>query len=803
MGGLRTTFDKAVAHHLSAVGRLNAVQRSTQAMGDPGPDPASVAAETALAQRLSTAAQQLRNEHGYVHIGQAQLHAASFPVYVPFLGAAHLSFSTDSRDPRVAELIRSVLLQALANAPGGTVEVQSIDPAAVGATFAPLQPLVDARLLSSAATDTAGIDRALAAGEDHVKAVLRGERGGTLILAVASAPALTKQQQARLDALAHSGVSAGLHVIAGGVGELPGSVHITVDDFMQVGNPPNAPFGTRGGLAAPVAFEAPLDASYIRAEAFRIGEMAKAAAQLGFADLMPEQLWSGDPAEGVWAFAGRDSQGPVKLSFDDATPHWLIGGRTGGGKTVFLLDVLYGLSARYSPQDLALYLLDFKEGVSFTEFTPQESDPTFIPHARAVGVESDREYGVAILRELDAEMTRRSVVMKRHGVARYAQLAGREAMPRIVCIVDEFQVLFSGNDSLSRKAVALLENLARKGRSYGVHLVLASQTTSGIEALYTKRDSIFGQFPLRVALPGATSVLESTNTAAQSLRTGEAIINIDGGVAGRDRKIRFPNAHDESDTLYQLRQTMWQRRGDTTGPTVFYGYAAVHVDDDPQFAALSAADAQPQALLGRRVDAELATAGIAFDATPGRHLSILGADPAGAGVLHAATLSLIRQRPNVKYYIASLAAAAVAQEVAAAAGAQAIMVDAATLPQTLSELDESTEPAFLIGFGLDAANLDRASQATLRNLLRNGPTHGIHLLGWWRGLKRFTDDIGGSAGREDVSCSLVLNIPGNELMSHFGQSVNDWSPRPGRGLLIDRHANTQDLVVPFTRKEAE
>ncbi|MEE3917870.1 hypothetical protein V2I01_01690 [Micromonospora sp. BRA006-A] len=30
------------------------------------------------------------------------------------------------------------------------------------------------------------------------------------------------------------------------------------------------------------------------------------------------------------------------MAFDDATPHWLIGGRTGAGKTVLLLDVLYG-----------------------------------------------------------------------------------------------------------------------------------------------------------------------------------------------------------------------------------------------------------------------------------------------------------------------------------------------------------------------------------------------------------------------------------------------------------------------------
>ena len=114
----------------------------------------------------------------------------------------------------------------------------------------------------------------------------------------------------------------------------------------------------------------------------------------------------------------------MTLAFDDATPHWLVGGRTGAGKTVFLLDVLYGLAARYSPAELQLWLLDFKEGVSFTEFVPTDRDPSWLPHARAVGVESDREYGLAVLRELRRELSRRAGLFKRHGVTKLADLPG-------------------------------------------------------------------------------------------------------------------------------------------------------------------------------------------------------------------------------------------------------------------------------------------------------------------------------------------------------------------------------------------
>ena len=801
MPGLRATFEQAVSKHLSAAARLSASRTAAESMGETAPEPGSVSAESALAARLTTAAGELVNTPGWVRIGEGRLHSSGFPMYVPFLGAAHLRLSAGSTDPRVGGLIRSILLQALATHPAGQARVLAVDTESVGATFAPLRPLVDGGLMNSPATDMSGFTAVLGQAEEHVKAGLRGEAGGLLILVVASAPPLTDAVAARLAALARSGIQAGLYLVAAGVGELPDAVNITVDEHMRVGNPPRTPFGTRDGLAVPVAFDPVPGNDYVVAESHRLADRARAAAELAFTDLIPDDLWAGDPALGLATMAGRDANGPVTLRFDDGTPHWLIGGRTGGGKTVFLLDVLYGLAARYSPQDLSLYLLDFKEGVSFTEFTPQQSDPSYIPHARVVGVESDREYGAAILRELDAEMTRRSVVMKRYGVARYAELRAHQRLPRIVCFIDEFQVLFAGNDRLAQEAAALLENLARKGRSYGVHLVLASQTTSGIEALYAKRDSIFGQFGLRVALPGATSVLDPQNTAAQGLRLGEAVINTDGGAVGGDRKIRFPNAHADPTTLRRLRVDMWQRRGEIPAPTVFYGYKPVHIDDNSDYLELVATE-QPEVLLGNRVDAALRTATIRLDATPGRHLSIVGSDRTGAQLLEAASASLARQRPGARYLVAGLAEPAAAQRTLALLGESATLLsDPTSVTQAISELAESVGPTYLIGFGLDVLSLDMMGKKALSTVLRQGPATGIHLLGWWRSLRRFTEDVGGSQGKEDVSYSVVLNVPGAELMGHFGMAATSWQPRPGRALLIDRHANSQDLIVPFTERD--
>ena len=171
-----------------------------------------------------------------------------------------------------------------------------------------------------------------------------------------------------------------------------------------------------------------------------LASAARVQHSVDFAALMPAEIWTESSSNGLRTTIGREGRAWRELALDDVTPHWLVGGRTGSGKTVFLLDVLYGLASRYSPDELVLYLLDFKEGVSFAEFTPTPIDGSWIPHARTVGIESDREYGLAVLRELSREMSRRAVELKRAGVTRIVDLrAGRPdlAMPRPAHHLDE------------------------------------------------------------------------------------------------------------------------------------------------------------------------------------------------------------------------------------------------------------------------------------------------------------------------------------------------------------------------------
>jgi hypothetical protein len=552
-----------------------------------------------------------------------------------------------------------------------------------------------------------------------------------------------------------------------------------------------------------------------------VAATATVARRTDFTSVMPKELWQESSAGGLHAVIGRDGRSPYTLSLDDATPHVLLGGRSGAGKTNVLLILLYALTSRYSPDELWLYLLDFKEGVSFVEFTPTPADESWVPHARTVGIESDREYGLAVLRALTREMNRRAAALKTAGATSLTGLRAMEpetVLPRIVAVIDEFQVLLAGNDAIAREAVAGLENLARKGRSYGIHLILASQTIAGIEALYTKKDSIFGQFPLRIALPGGSGILETGSTAADGLPVGSAIVNPAAGVPEAHRVIRFPYADLVSVTAQ--RHLLWQHRPVLSDPpAVFAGYAEHRVEDDPLYQAFTPQIRRRQALVGRAVDVGLPTIGFGLDAVPGRHLAVLGTSTVGADILHAATLGLARQHDpgTARFIIGSFAAVAdsVVDDLVATltdAGHDVTEADAGQLRVLLPDLanppaDTGSKPTYLVMFAADVivsmlserGPNRRTGMDDLRAILRQGPSRGLHLLGWWRIARRFADTLGGSAGREDVACLVALNVPGNELSSLIGDHTLTWQARPNRALLLDRHDQRNRLIVPFVR----
>lgn len=212
----------------------------------------------------------------------------------------------------------------------------------------------------------------------------------------------------------------------------------------------------------------------------------------------------------------------VCFEIGEAQNHTLICDHSGSGKSNFLHVLIQNLAFYYDPDEVQLFLLDYKEGVEFNAYV---ADPA-LEHARLVSVASSVSYGITFLKWLCDEMQKRADRFKQFNVKDLSDYRKHEKMPRLIVVVDEFQVLFS--DNKSTKAVeGHLNTLLKKGRSYGVHLVLATQTMRGTDI----NPSFKAQIANRIALPmdadDSAKILD--DDAACEIQKPEGIFNNNGG----------------------------------------------------------------------------------------------------------------------------------------------------------------------------------------------------------------------------------------------------------------------------------
>ncbi|GAA7299357.1 hypothetical protein ID0563_01520 [Helicobacter pylori] len=174
--------------------------------------------------------------------------------------------------------------------------------------------------------------------------------------------------------------------------------------------------------------------------------------------------------------------------------HTLICGRSGSGKSNFLHVLIQNLAFYYVPNEVQLFLLDYKEGVEFNAYT----NPTILEHARLVSVASSVSFGVSFLSWLDKETKKRGELFKQSGAKDLSAYRKHDEMPRLIVVIDEFQVLFSDSDTKEKERVErYLNTILKKDRSYGVHLILATQTMCGADI----NKSLMAQIANRIALP--------------------------------------------------------------------------------------------------------------------------------------------------------------------------------------------------------------------------------------------------------------------------------------------------------------
>lgn len=762
-----------------------------------------------------------------------------FPVAVPLLDSAHLHISTthDSR-PAAEGMVESLVLRVLSYLQPGLAHVHVWDTSQVTGSLPGLYPLTRAGLLT--VHDPARPGELLDELSEHIRRVHTGvlARGDTSIQTISGRTGrrtepwrlavlfgnrqrLADDQQQQLQRVARNGLACGVQLI---VVDVPVTVNSPMEmvDFRDDGT-------ARCSMTGPFATVTP-DPPLPRADVPRACTViateleARMARLCTFDDLMPaDDLWQQRSGPGLRTPIGFQDTVPVEVVLGDSSPHALVAGPSGSGKTNFLYAMLGGLTARYSPDELELYLLDFKEGVSFAQFTPGRRDPTWLPHARLVGVNvnADREFGVALLTFLADTMRDRAEVAKRYEVTKLEELRAEDPdgrWPRIVAVIDEFQYLFAERDSVASRAAQLLEDVARRGRSQGIHLVLASQDVSGIEAFWGK-PAIFEQFILRIALPKARRVLAETNDAAVTLPRWHAVVNHESGVRHGNQLARIPDATSRN-TFDKLQQRLWDRQFDLEPPRLFDGSHVPVLADTRDFHDLRPSPGVPVAVLGQIIDVAGSAALTTLAGAPGRNLAVIGSSASdAASVLGAAGLSVARQHmpETARFTVCPLVGDAAAPVETLAGrlrlhGHDVSVVSRDGLRAFLAELaasltDGSAElPHYLFLYGVDGAqSMLEARDGVfpvpgldhLRTVLRHGPEHRTHVFGWWRGVGRLKASLP-IGPVEDIGPWVAFDVQGQELSTLAPGQQIPWSPRARRGLFFDRFAHARpQVIIPF------
>lgn len=179
----------------------------------------------------------------------------------------------------------------------------------------------------------------------------------------------------------------------------------------------------------------------------------------------------------------------ITLDLDADGPHFLIAGTTGSGKSELLQTLVATLAMAAPPQLISFLLMDYKGGAAFAEAAQ-------LPHTTGLVTDLDPSSAARVLISLRAELHAREKHLAAAGLPDLAALRGRagsQCPPRLVIVVDEFAALSTDLPDFMTGLV----DISQRGRSLGVHLVLATQRPAGVVSPAIKAN-ITGRICLRV-----------------------------------------------------------------------------------------------------------------------------------------------------------------------------------------------------------------------------------------------------------------------------------------------------------------
>ncbi|GAA2680080.1 FtsK/SpoIIIE domain-containing protein [Streptomyces lunalinharesii] len=187
------------------------------------------------------------------------------------------------------------------------------------------------------------------------------------------------------------------------------------------------------------------------------------------------ERWRKRPAN-TSAVLGSGYDGPVAFDLVRDGPHALIAGTTGSGKSELLQTFVASLAVANHPEELSFVLVDYKGGSAFKECVR-------LPHTLGMVTDLDSHLVQRALESLTAELVRREHILAKTGAKdhpEYRAMRRRDPslppLPRLLLIIDEFATLARDVEDF----IPGLVGIAQRGRSLGIHLVLATQRPAGV-----------------------------------------------------------------------------------------------------------------------------------------------------------------------------------------------------------------------------------------------------------------------------------------------------------------------------------
>lgn len=511
--------------------------------------------------------------------------------------------------------------------------------------------------------------------------------------------------------------------------------------------------------------------------------------------------------------------------------HVLIVGTTGSGKTNLLHVLVVGLSLMYSPDEVELYLVDFKT-IGFTPYAHYK-----LPHARVVAIQSEREFGLSVLEGLAAEMEQRKLLFSKarvQDITQFRKARPRMRMPRILLLIDEFQELFMRQDKIAKEAAEHLNRFVRTGRGLGIHIILASQTLAGVGNSPILDSATITQMTVRIAMRDEKAdsrlILSEDNTSASLLfqfRPGEAIYNADSGAEmGNNRFQSFWLSHEElSVYLDAIRQLAYSRNYvPERVQNIFDGSKNADVEENQALNDLLSARGWPiqqfsTIWLGDPISLK-DTTNMQLRPRSGSNLLIINEDEnVATGLLTIALFTLaVQHRPGTACfyiidgrqdtpYVDRLRQREQqlphSVKIANRRTLSSLLAEISNEIKNRSEADTYQKPPIcLLIYGLHRIHALRSEEQTssslskqLASIIRDGPEQGIHTLIWCGMLSNFNRALERNV-LDEFGLRIAFQMSENDSTKLVG-SPEASQLGPHRALLFKEGMGAPEKFIPY------